>query len=305
MITHSTSSTSDFDPNEEYQNVVNPANEEDKTCAPTLKFEDGSCYTLRSLVLIARAFNNDNPDNRIKLNKRFETLEPKKYKRYLVKKLKDRLKDTCSDQKCWSEQDFIDKIDKINREEIEKFTYRPEGPEGKFEWLNTINIDDVMEQYEYKYPNFIFIGCVPRDFDNIPSLGIRDLDFEELMQDGKYKIGAIFNIDKSNQSGSHWVGMYADLKSREIYYFDSVGIRPNVEFRRLMMRIEEFLKSQSKEKITVDYNKEKIQNDTHSCGVFSIFFIVSMLKGAKFKDMNKRNISDKWMHKLRTVYFTK
>jgi hypothetical protein len=150
-------STSDFDPNEEYQQVINPANDADKTCAPTLKFEDGSCYTLRSLVLIARAFNNDNPDNRIKLNKRFETLEPKKYKRYLVKKLKERLSDTCSNQKCWSEQDFIDKINKINREEIEKFTYRPQGPDGKFEWLNTINIDDVMEQYEYKYPNFIFI----------------------------------------------------------------------------------------------------------------------------------------------------
>lgn len=283
-----TDSTSDFDPREEYNQVLQTDNNNDKTCAPTIKFEDGSCYSLRSLVLITKAFNTDNPDDKIKLNKRYETLEPKKYKRYLVIKLKEKLNKKCTNQKCWSEQDFINNIDRIHREEIEKYTHRPLGPEGKFEWLNTINIDEVMEQYEKKYPNFIFIGCVPRDFDDIPSLGIRNLNFGELLENNKYKIGAVFNIDKSNQSGSHWVGMYADLKSREIYYFDSVGLRPNSEFRSLMQRIYDFLKSQSNEKIIIDYNKEKIQNDTHSCGIFSIFFIVSMLKGGKFKDMNKK-----------------
>ena len=32
--------------------------------------------------------------------------------------------------------------------QLTKYTFRPDGPNGKFEWLNTYNINDVMKQYE-------------------------------------------------------------------------------------------------------------------------------------------------------------
>ena len=38
--------------------------------------------------------------------------------------------------------------------------------ENKNEWLNTLDIEAVMKQYEKKYNNFIFIGPVPIDFDH-------------------------------------------------------------------------------------------------------------------------------------------
>ena len=68
---------------------------------------------------------------------------------------------------------------RINKEEIEKYTFRPIAPEGKFEWLNTLNIDDVMKQYEKKYSDFEFLGTVPMDFDDLPVLGIKDHDFNK------------------------------------------------------------------------------------------------------------------------------
>ena len=37
---------------------------------------------------------------------------------------------------------------------IAKNTFRPDGPNGRFEWLNTIHIDDTMKQYENKHPDF-------------------------------------------------------------------------------------------------------------------------------------------------------
>jgi hypothetical protein len=39
------------------------------------------------------------------------------------------------------------------------------------EWLNTIDIRDVMNQYEIRYKDFEFIGPVPIDFDTVLGFG--------------------------------------------------------------------------------------------------------------------------------------
>ena len=37
-----------------------------------------------------------------------------------------------------------------------------------------------------------------------------------------FQIGIVFNLDKHDQEGSHWVSMFIDLKRDGIYYFDSL-----------------------------------------------------------------------------------
>ena len=69
-------------------------------------------------------------------------------KKHLVLQLTDRLKDVCDDQICWLKQDFIKELNDLDAQEN---TFRPEGPQGRFTWLNTTNIDDIMKQYENKY----------------------------------------------------------------------------------------------------------------------------------------------------------
>ena len=39
------------------------------------------------------------------------------------------------------------------------------------------------------------------------------------------KIGVIFNLDKHDQSGSHWVAMFIDLENKFFFYFDSFILR--------------------------------------------------------------------------------
>lgn len=278
----------------------------DKVCAPNKIFENGSCYTLQSLISISEAYNKDNSDNIIKLNKSYETLHPHKYKKYLVKELKKRLDNKCESQLCWSKQNFIKNLSEIDKEEIEKYTFRPEGPEGKFEWLNTVNIDEVMEQYEKKNPEFEFLGAVPMDFDDLKVLGIKDLDFDKLIKEGKTKLGIVFNLDEHWKPGSHWVAMYTDLKKGQIYYFDSYGTRPEQRVRKFMNRINRFCEIGLGIKDSdVDFNRIRHQFKNSECGVYSINFIVRMLKGKSFKEICESKIPDEKINKCRAKYFTK
>jgi hypothetical protein len=64
---------------------------EEKKCAPGVTFDAGSCITLPVLVAMAEAYNKVNTD-KIKLSCRKETLHPRKYKKYLLKKIGERCK---------------------------------------------------------------------------------------------------------------------------------------------------------------------------------------------------------------------
>lgn len=282
-----------------------PQNENDKTCAPNMTFENGSCYALGTLVLIATMYNKNNPSSQIKLDRNYETIHPHKYKRYLVKKLQEKLGNKCNDQKCWLEQDFMKSVSEKNREEIEKLTFRPDGPEGKFEWLSTVNIDDVMEQYEKKYLDFKYLGTVPMDFDDLPVLGIKNLNFDNLYKKGKKRLGIIFNLDEHNKSGSHWVSMFVDLEKGQIYYFDSYGVRPEKRVRKLMKRINDYLVNIRKITPDINYNSIRHQYKNSECGVYSINFIVRSLRGESFKSISESKIPDEKINKCRARYFTK
>ena len=40
---------------------------------------------------------------------------------------------------------------------------------------------------------------------------------------GKNKIAIVFNLDRHDQPGSHWVSLFIDLECKFIFYFDSAG----------------------------------------------------------------------------------
>lgn len=283
---------------------VCPKNETDKKCAPGVKFESGSCIKLQVLIEMALAYNKDAANDPIKLHAKLDTLNPKKYKKYLLAQFNSRLSDKCTSQQCWSEQTFINQMKKSMKDELEKYTFRPDGPEGKFEWLNTLNIDDVMEQSELTFKDFKFLGTVPIDFDKFERFGIKNLNYAELFKEGKTKLGAVFNLDEHDQSGSHWVSFFADIKKGEILFFDSYGTRPEKRIRALMRKIAKFCKDELKIKnIKIDYNKVRHQYKNSECGVYSINFIKRMLKGDTFEQICDSKVSDDRINQCRNVYF--
>lgn len=282
---------------------VKITNDIDMRCAPSKKFTDGSCIPLTILVKMAEAYNEEN-DDKIKLCNTKETLNPSKYKKYLVKQFKKRLDKVCDDQKCWVRQQFINNLDKDIANELKKNTFRPKGPQGQFTWLNTININKVFDQYMEKHPEFKFLGAVPIDFDDLSYYGIRELDYNDLIDRGITKLGIVFNLDEHYKSGSHWVAMYADLKEGNVFFSDSYGIRPEKRITNLMRRIANFIQEKLNIEPRVDYNKTRHQYGNSECGVYSISFILRLLRGDAFEDITAKPIGDDVINKCRKYYFT-
>jgi hypothetical protein len=283
---------------------VCPKDEHDKRCAPNLSFETGSCIKLSVLIEMSKAYNIDAGEGKIKLYDNLDTLNPKKYKKYLLKEFSTRLGDKCTTQKCWTEQKFIKHMKRFAKDELEKYTFRPDGPQGKFEWLNTLHINDTMEQYEKKYPEFKFLGAVPIDFDKFERFGIKNLNYNKLIEEGKSKIGVVFNLDEHDQPGSHWVALYGDLKKGEVKFYDSYSVRPEPRIRALMRRLSNFSQTGlGIKKVDVDYNKIRHQYENSECGVYSINFITRMLKGDDFNKICESKPHDKKINKCRNIYF--
>lgn len=283
---------------------VNPNNNLDKKCAPGINFENGSCIPLDILIEMANAYNMENPTNLITLYPSFETLNRIKYKKYLLKEFKKRLDNICTTQNCWLNQSFINNMDMNMKFKLRKQTFRPEGPQGKFDWLNTININDTMLQYENKYNDFKFIGAVPIDFDDLPTLGIKNLDLNNLVQSGKVKIGIIFNLDESYKSGSHWVASFANLKEGKIYFYDSYATPPEQRIRKYMRRLANFCQNELKIKdVIATHNKIRHQYGDSECGVYSINFILRLLRGDTFDEICNSKTTDEMVNQCRKVYF--
>jgi len=310
-------------PNEssELVNKIDP----DMKCAPSKKYSDGSCFTIDSLKKIAANYNKKNTH---KINLDLSKAE-------LVTELEKRLENKCSDQTCWLRLDIVKELD---NEDIESNTFRPKGPSKKYEWLSTSHINDVIEQYQTIHNDFLFLGAVPLDFEDLPVLGISNLDFADLEKKGKTKIGLVINLDEHWKDGSHWVGLFTDLKANQIYYFDSLGKKPLKRTRKFVNRIAKYLYSKKYgEKLPINdilqkikkiggkndknidsnphikklmdgkfdirYNHIQHQFDNSECGVYSINFIIRLVSGESFDNVINNITKDEEMNANRKIYF--
>lgn len=276
-------------------------------CAPGKKYSNGSCFTIDSLIKIAKHYNKKHTD-------KIDIIQDKKY---LLKELTNRMKNkyNCNDEVCWVDTKLVKSI---NDEDILYDTFRPNGPKKQYEWLSTTDIEKVMYQYESKYPEFKFLGALPYDFEELPYYGIQNIDFNTL-QDSTFKIGAVINLDEHNMPGSHWVALFTDLKKNIVYYFDSFGKKPgkriNIFVRKILnhmynikyhtnISMTEFMnKFHSSNDYDVRYNKIQHQFKNSECGVYSMNFIIRLLAGETFDDIVNNITDDITMNNCRKTYF--
>ena len=179
----------------------------------------------------------------------------------------------CNKDYCLAYSDTLSDItDKIKRE------FRPNVPkkwkENKQTWLNTLDIFDVLNQYNIAFNDFKFLTVTPIDFDTrISRMDITsdvcvdnklcNLEIVEYLKNGITRLGAVFNLDRHDQSGSHWTSLFADLSKGEIYYFDSVAKTLPREIVKLVVRIIKQgnkLVSQNKFNIISQKHPLKIEN---------------------------------------------
>lgn len=281
-------------------------------CAPHLEFSNGSCIPLELLIKMAEAYNSycdsiseSNSLSKIKLDSRLDTLYPNDYKKYLLAEFGSRFE---GDQKDWIGSKYLELMDDESKDHLENKVFRPDGPQGRFDWLSTIDINQVLYQYEEKYPDFKFLGAVPIDFAELDYLPFKTLNFDDLVDNGYNRVGIIFNTDSSKQKGKHWISLFCDFKQSQIYFSDSMGIRPPREVNDFMRLLENYIKTKSNKKnnlidIDVKFNRTQHQKGNSECGVYSINFILRLLKGKSFNHITRKRLTDNQVNRCRIKYF--
>lgn len=279
---------------------VNEGVDVNQKCAAGIKFENGSCISLDLLLEMVNAYNKDCDTKNCKIN--IDKINKNNLKKELLGEFKNKLKVCGDNQTCWINQKFVKNLNSNFKNHLQKNTFRPVGPDGKNEWLNTNHINDLVGQYENKYPDFKFFGAVAMDFDNVPQYGIKNADFNQLRKNGKTKFGFVMNLDEHWQSGSHWVSLYADTVKGEISYFDSYGYKPDNRIYSLVKRIGMSCRENGIEP-RIKINKSRAQFKNSECGVYSANFIIRCLQGTNPVDIALDKVPDDNMVKCRKEYF--
>lgn len=173
-------------------------------------------------------------------------------------------------------------------------------------WLNTNDIKNVLNQYQDVYPEFEFIGPSPSDWfykqtENCVCKKLCNLDLDEQLENGRPKIGVVFNLDPHDKPGSHWVSVFIDAENKAFSHFDSQGFRISPAIKKLYYAIKE-----RNPECTFSSNFNIIhQKKNTECGIYCIYFILHMLKNNDFSFFcnKKRLITDKRMNNTRRKYF--
>jgi len=248
-------------------------------CSPVLKnktVNSDSCLTSNILLKIKAEYNKDHPDNIIKQTDNNE----------IWHELKTRLGSKCETEECWLNE--ID--DTILRKKIDELIFAPKQPpewkDNPDEWLSNFDIIEVLKQYEQAYPKFILLGPTPIDFDSKDSRDSKKcveeslchFSLNALIKKGKTKIGVVFNLDKHTGPGSHWVSLFIDVDQHYIMYFDSGGGAIKKEIAKLAERVLKQAKDlKIKMKLISDKGRVSHQRGTTECGMYSLYFITTLL----------------------------
>ena len=166
-------------------------------------------------------------------------------------------------------------------------------------------------RYIYTYKCFEFLGPSPIDFDTRVMYGkcvwdeLCNFDLKSHIKKGKNKIGMIFNTDPHYLNGSHWISLFINIKKRIIFFFDSNGDPVPNEINVLCKRIIEQAKSIGIELKFGQNAPFEHQFENTECGMYSLYFISSMVMdkhdGSYF---TKHIITDDMMKHMRLKMFT-
>ena len=286
----------------------------DLKCSPKglRNFEKyGSCMSDTQLKLIGHTYNAITKQARHKIPQ--ETFKDVVKLRKAIDK---KMESSCGKQneKCW--------LTELSKKEsslvhLMQTLYRPDMPDSWYrnsrEWLSTIDINNVMQQYALQYEYFTYLGTHPIDFKkkakvntdkcvyNSSLCSFNVFDF--MSSHGKTDCGMVINLSEHYDSGSHWVALYVCLnpnsKQFGAFYYDSTGHPPSaliIDFlkeiyqdaRLYFDRLSIVSQTSFPKKFKVMYNIEQHQYKNTECGMFSMLFLILCLENVD-KPLNQVN----------------
>lgn len=292
-----------------------------KQCAP-LRGQHGTCFNLTELKHIAQRFNHNLQGRKHVGGSNDEStdasevshIDVHKYrnKMALWNEIDSRMQQTtdCSTELCWAEQD-------VATASYIHSAFRPSMPiswkQNHTEWLSTTDIQKVMQQYEHAHKDFYFVGAVPLDFASphddgqIGKCVVQELckvRVERWWKRGIRKIGIVYNLDAHDEPGSHWVASYIDMDDCKVYYYDSFGISPPYEINKFLNNVSVQLERMQNKPCQVQTNHYRHQFKNTECGVYSMYFISTMLEGERsYVDFVENGLNDTQMNAFRSTFY--
>ena len=147
---------------------------------------------------------------------------------------------------------------------------------------------------------------------------------EDYLREKVTKIAMVFNTANHRHKGEHWFSLFVDVEHAFIFYFDSAP--PNYSIPLQIQRLIHKIKKQGMQVSGQHQEQEPIafrvftnlanphQSSNGECGMYSLFFIITMLTGnSPFKQnmtwqekidlFRKVRIDDKFVNMYRGVYF--
>lgn len=275
-------------------------------CSPNLKKDDKndfSCYSNSSILKLKTLWNKQYPERKITQKTPYD----------IWKQLQKNMNNVCDKESCWAKQHYVGNKE-VSNQLLESFL--PAMPEkwkhNPNEWLSNEDINEVLKKYEKAYKCFEFIGPTPIDYDyrynkdNCICNKICNFNLNDKIKHKIYKIGIIFNLDPHYKGGSHWVSLFINIKKKLIFYFDSVG---EVIPKQIMKFVNNVIEQGNQLSPPIKFNFDQNHPNEHQyqnseCGVYSLYFIISMLREKKSPSFFKtKKIKDNQIHKYRNVFF--
>ena len=293
-----------------------------KQCAPR-RGDSGTCFTMQELRHIAKQFNQTlqaRAGTRKReggvdgIHKIISPIAISKYrsKRGLWTEIDTRMQATssCSTELCWAKQDS-------ETASYSSAAFRPGMPHSwktnHTAWLSTSDIQRVMQQYEKAYKGFHFVGAVPVDFASPHDNGqigmcvvqaLCNVRIQQWSTRGIDQVGIVYNLDAHDEPGSHWVSSFIDIEACKVYYYDSFGAEPPYEIHKFLTNMASQLADFHGARCEVQTNNYRHQFRNTECGIYSMYFIATMLEGAQsYTDFVQNGLNDTQMNKYRQVFY--
>jgi len=191
-------------------------------------------------------------------------------------------------------------------ERVLKEYFKPAGPRATTAWLSNYDIDAVLEQIakKYEHRHFRHIHYQMIDFASVGG-ELATMDWPAEYNKGYRTFGTVINTDKSSGNGIHWFAVFGDfsddLDSYTVEYFNSSGDLPRDEITVWMNKMAALPFDKPINQIIA--TRLVNQRDTYSCGVYSLYYIISRLEGIPYQEFAHRRIGDENMHLFRMYIF--
>lgn len=212
----------------------------------------------------------------------------------------------CKNEACVVDSEIVTRhVDPVLLQE-NKRRFKPKGPYNTKEWLTNTNIDEFLDQLAIKYPGFLHVPFQMIDFAKTGGPdSLSNVNIVQKIREGIKWFGVVINTDVSSGPGKHWFALFGNFSKKpyRLSYFNSSGQYPMTQISRWLEDTRNKIIKETGVETEVVLHTKPLQQNTYSCGDWSMAYLKFMLDGGTDEEFKRRNFTDAMMAEFRRFAF--